>query len=482
MNNDPQQARRVLAKLSQARAVDSELKVFGANAHRYIVNAPTSLQTVSDIEERLAITLPQAYRRFVLEIGNGGVGYNGSAAGPFYGIYPVGDSAGPLERLATVVGKPCILSPGMSPPDWEALLERLGLRGDLGDEAYDEALDTLFGGLLPVGSQGCSIYHGLVVNGQHAGRVVNFDMDLGAPPVFAFEPDFLAWYERWLDEVIAGDLLQEGPSWFGYTRGGPEITLLTEWLASEDEHTAQESLAGLLFKKLLSDATLDTLIQHRHNAREHLTLVCQIVCKHDYAKAKPLLAELATQDSMAFLKCLHWYARHYVPHWKNEVLAVASDIGDLQTFQFFTYVLEGLLIDHGPILVPFTRHEQPGIRRQAIYALGKVPDRQSYLHCFKEGLGDDDSTVVHATLQALNGLKDRALLPYYRLVAERYPEERDYVLANLDHRLRELGTTRAELLRIGAAPGIGFGGAIRNFANHLMGRRNGGDNRTNGST
>ena len=475
MNDDPQQARRILDKLTQARAADPELKVFGANAHGYVIHAPASPQAVSDFEARLAITLPDAYRRFLLEVSDGGDGYNGAAAGPFYGIYGLGDCAAPLQGdwLATVAAKPCILSPGMTLPDWEALMASLGLDGELDDDSHDETLGTLFGGLLPVGSQGCSIYHGLVINGPYSGRVVNFDMDLSAPPVFAFEPDFLAWYERWLDEVIAGDLLQKGPLWFGYTRGGTDAELLAGWLASEDAQTAQEHLAGLLFKKRLSDATLNALAQ-RPNAWGHRSLICQIVCKHDPDKAKPLLAELAAHEPLAFLQCLHWHARDHASQWQAEVLAIAQRVADLETFQFFTYVLESLpvAVDRGPILIPFTRHEQAGMRRQALHALGKVRGRQRHLDCFVAGLGDEDGTVVHAALQALQGLKDRSLLPHYRRVAERYPEERDYVLVNLDHRLKELGTTRAALLRapVGAEPGASVSAVVRRFASQLTGR------------
>lgn len=104
-----------------------------------------------------------------------------------------------------------------------------------------------------------------------------------------------------------------------------------------------------------------------------------------------------------------------------------------------------------------------------MHALGKVPDRQLHLHCFVAGLNDDDGTVVHAALQALRGLKDHSLLPHYRRVAERYPEERDYVLVNLDHRLKELGLSRAALLRApaGAAHGTGLGAVVRYLANQL---------------
>lgn len=112
------------------------------------------------------------------------------------------------------------------------------------------------------------------------------------------------------------------------------------------------------------------------------------------------------------------------------------------------------------------------MRRQALYALGKVPDRRPHLQCFIAGLADENALVVHAALQALKDLKDRSLLPHYRRVAERFPEERDYVLANLDHRLKEFGTTRAALLRVPTeeSHGNGFVSWVRQHVAQLMGR------------
>ena len=449
MNSDSDQTRRILDKLGRARAADPEYTVFGASAHRYVLHAPASPQAVSDFEERVGITLPAAFRRFLLEVGCGGDGYEGSAAGPFYGVFGLESSlrSESLEWLAKVVARPCLLSPRMSAAEWEALTARMGIADDTNDDQFDQAQAALFGGLLPIGSQGCSMYHGLVVTGPHAGTVVNFDQECSSPPVFAFEPDFLAWYERWLDEVIDGDLFQKGPSWFGYTRGGPESELLAGWLASDGARTAEEYLKGLLSKAHLSDATLDALTQTPAHDWNHQSLVCQVVCKHAPDKAQRLLAELAEHEPLAFLQCLHWYAQEQVPQWQHEVLAIPDHIGDLETFRFFTYVLEVLPIDHGPVLVPFVHHAQAGFRRQTLYALGKLKDLQPHLHSFVSGLGDADSTVVHAALQALKGLADQSLLPHYRSIAERYPVERDYVLANLDHRLKELGMTREALLQ-----------------------------------
>lgn len=242
-------------------------------------------------------------------------------------------------------------------------------------------------------------------------------------------------------------MFQDRPSWFGYTRGGPESELLAGWLAADNGLTAEEYLSGLLSKAHLSDATLDALIQPHVREWSCRSLVCRVVCKHAPDKARALLAELAEHEPLAFLQCLHSYAQKQAPQWQSEVLAITDRISDLETFRFFTYVLEHLPIDRGPVLAPFVHHAQAAFRRQALYALGKLGDRKPYIQSFVSGLGDADSTVVHAALQALNGLADRSLLPHYRSVAERYPVERDYVLANLDHRVKELGMTRQMLFQ-----------------------------------
>ncbi len=209
---------RTVRKLARAKAVDTELKVFGAKAHRYELGGPVSRAQVDALESKLGITLPIAYRTFVSEVGNGSGRDKVSAAGPFYGIYPLGYG---LDELAGQGGRalvnPCIMSPTMSDQEWGALVQELGLNGDLSDEQYEEATCRLFGGLLPIGTQGCTYLHCLVLNGPYAGRVVNVDMDYRYSH-FAHEPDFLVWYERWLDEVISGHLVQNSV-WFGYQKG-----------------------------------------------------------------------------------------------------------------------------------------------------------------------------------------------------------------------------------------------------------------------
>ena len=86
----------------------------------------------------------------------------------------------------------------------------------MSDEEYDLAAGNIYAGILPIVSQGCTYLNGLVVTGPYKGRVVNLDFEFGEPS-FAFEENFLDWYERWLDEVILG-ALDKSPSWFGFQK------------------------------------------------------------------------------------------------------------------------------------------------------------------------------------------------------------------------------------------------------------------------
>jgi hypothetical protein len=437
---------RIREKLRLAQRSDPEFKVFGAADHRYVVHPPASAKAIRSFEEEYSTTLPDAYKMFLLHIGNGGVGFEGSAAGPFYGIYPLGQGVRdiPVDDPRQVLVSPCVVSPAMSQQAWSTLVADLGLESDLSDEAYEIAVGALLGGLLPIGSQGCSYVHCLVLNGPFTGRIANVDLDRGQPPRFAYETDFLAWYERWLDEVISGELGQN-PSWFGYVKGGPEAQLLAEFQATENAGIGEDCLSGLLFKRRLTDTTLLELARLYYSRVEYRSTICQIICKSNYTMAKPLLADIGQSDLLSFFQCLHWHARDKIAEWQDTILNSIERIEDEETFKFFTYVLEPLCVDRGAYLTPFARSELATIRAQALYALGKVEDRERYLTHFIAGLNDADNSVIRLALQALAGVQAPSLLPHYRRLVERFPVERDYVLMNLDRRLAEFGLTRASL-------------------------------------
>ncbi|NVN17254.1 hypothetical protein GUA46_02785 [Muricauda sp. HICW] len=213
------QIARLKKKLQRAKERDHLYKVFGAGSHRYELNAPASCSIIDAIEQHYEIQLPECYKSFVLNIGNGGRSYLCSGAGPFFGIYPVGENLDDLihGKVEQHLKKSCSIYPNMSTIQWDKMTDSL-YDDDITDEDYEELNGNLYGGLLPIGSQGCSYIHALVLNGPYKGRVVNMDRGEQIPPRFSEYTNFLDWYEGWLDEIISGKLITITPSWFGYPK------------------------------------------------------------------------------------------------------------------------------------------------------------------------------------------------------------------------------------------------------------------------
>ena len=88
MTKSVEQIQRIKDKLGKARKADKNLKVFGADRHKYVIHEPTTTEKIAEVEKQYSIELPDCYKSFVLNIGNGGIGWQNSSSGPFFGIYP----------------------------------------------------------------------------------------------------------------------------------------------------------------------------------------------------------------------------------------------------------------------------------------------------------------------------------------------------------------------------------------------------------
>jgi HEAT repeat protein len=206
----------IVRKLGEARK--RRLSCFGSDAHRFELRAPIDEAKLVAFELARGVELPACYRSFLLSAGHGG-------AGPYYGLFTLDR----WDDFATwviddvpddFVARRCVLRPGRN--------------GAVADDSETSALEH-YGGTIALGSQGCSLATLLIVTGAHRGRVAYVDAD-GSPPYVVREPDFLAWYERWLDELLGG----YETSWYGYGPGGDEATLL----ALLDDRASDEELRG----------------------------------------------------------------------------------------------------------------------------------------------------------------------------------------------------------------------------------------------
>ena len=444
-----EQLLRIQEKLAQAKNADKDLEVFGADAHQYHLNPPVSEAEVFAFEKKYGVQLPECYRTFMLTIGDAKAKKSDFIAGPYFGLYPFGTSVDSLlyEKIETYLKAPCNLSPDMTQEEWETLSDPLLFSEEDeedDDDKYFAERAKVFGGLLPLGSQGCTYEHALVLNGKYVGRVVNVDLDL-AQPKFAFETNFLDWYERYLDEVISGQLLDDRPTWFGYHRGEPAEVLLNEYEHTTDRKTQTDCLEGVYHKKPpLEPALLDKiekLIALNNDDRDFLI---EILTLSSYERAKPYLQDLVTKEPKKVFQFVWWYAKDHCADWVSAVKELLPTITDERTFDFATYLLTEGDDNFEEVILPFTDNENPQIRSTAYYTLGKSKKKEQYLDTFIKGLQETDNGVLCTVMQALSGVEDQRLLPYYKAIAKRFPEERDYILSNLEYRLASFGLSIEE--------------------------------------
>lgn len=180
----PEWVKHILNLLRQAKEADEDLERFGADAHAYKLASPAKEEAIQKFEQKYGIGLPEEYRDFLRLVGNGG-------AGPFYGLFGLKKLRQELEDsdISELLAQDVMIHPKMSDEEWEEMID---------------SVENPYTGILPIESQGCTLMTGLVLNGPYRGRVVYYDEDLCGQPFFMREAGFLAWYERWLREVIAG--------------------------------------------------------------------------------------------------------------------------------------------------------------------------------------------------------------------------------------------------------------------------------------
>ena len=155
--------------LKKANDTDAGLKQFGADHHEYQWNPPASLKEIEEFEQGTGIVLPDGYRDFLLQAGNGG-------AGPFYGLFSLAQVKGWLGWQVEP-GETPYLSPGINLESLEYLF----------DNDYNWRR-----GCIPIGSQGDTYFTYLLVTGPDRGRVVYVEYE-GSWVFFPREPDFLSW-------------------------------------------------------------------------------------------------------------------------------------------------------------------------------------------------------------------------------------------------------------------------------------------------
>jgi hypothetical protein len=199
--------------LERCRSAKRPPKIFGAETHRYMLNPVVRNSVVTNFEAKHGIELPEDYRRFMTELGNGG-------AGPYYGLFKFRemDDCHSFQRWKENDGFVGTLSePFPHTRSWNDVLEYPEQDEIEDEDLYDaevERIDKIYwnpeyvNGAIPICHQGCALRNWLVVTGPEAGTVWE---DLradegGLVPTKRkgkIRMTFLEWYNDWLQQAVA---------------------------------------------------------------------------------------------------------------------------------------------------------------------------------------------------------------------------------------------------------------------------------------
>ncbi len=438
------QLQRIREKLPLAKQKDSKLEVFGAKSHGYELAAPLSEAEVRSFETNHHLQLPEDYRAFITGIGHGSSRSRYGGAGPYYGLYSLTDFA--MNNTDVDATQPCQLRPNLAKEEWAKHGAFLG-QEDLSDEDYERYKYALFQGLMYIGTQGCTYVTCLVMNGPFKGRVVYMDEELYNPPFFCYEQNFLDWYERWLDELIAGYDLD----WFGTKMAGDDAALIKTFQQSSDLETQALALWSLFKLPTLQDETVRFLQQQTTHLQQDLRLTAfRLLTKYAYPVAKPLIKNFLNSDNPAeqsiAVKSIFWYAKHHSSEWVTDMARVLPTVNDADTFRFIGYVLRESKQNYAQVLLPFLKHDNKDILKSTLYELGQLKNKANFVMDFMPLLGHEDVLVQHATVQALATVNDTRLLPFYERILAQYQSNEHYILNNVLHRLKEIGQPARKVL------------------------------------
>lgn len=190
-------------KLQTLKAKDPELLVFGAGdnpwyniiGHHYLLHPMLTEAEIIQSETMIGLSLPEEYRAFLLQVGNGG-------AGPAWGMNQLTNSH-PDEEFLKEYPDFCTMEFPYYNSYAEGILDVIAKDFTHRGEFHDP-----FGGYLKLANYGHNMSAILVVSGEQRGKMWLLDEGTSITPFYQNLPGresgagFLDWYENWLDEHL----------------------------------------------------------------------------------------------------------------------------------------------------------------------------------------------------------------------------------------------------------------------------------------
>ena len=161
--------------IERCRSAKRLPKIFGAETHRFELNPFVRKSVIANFEAKCGVALPEDYRRFITEVGNGG-------AGPYYGVFKFRemDDCYSFQRWKEIDGFVGTLAkPFPHTKQWNdvpAYPEEDEIEDEDLYDAEVERIDKIYfnpenvNGAIPICHQGCALRNWLVVSGPEAGN------------------------------------------------------------------------------------------------------------------------------------------------------------------------------------------------------------------------------------------------------------------------------------------------------------------------
>ena len=385
--------------LEKARATDADLKQFGAEHHKYQWNPPASLKEIEAFERETGISLPDGYRNFLLQAGNGG-------AGPFYGLFSLEQVKGWLSWQVEP-GETPYLAPGTDPDSLK----------DLGDRDHDWRR-----GCIPIESQGDTYFTYLLVAGPDRGRVVYIEYERSWI-FFPREPDFLSWYIRWLREAAAGYDM----GWFGLSLDGDEETLRKLYIQADTDAERLLAVGSMDKFPALSEASQDFIrgILDDWIAKENVDSLPLLAYRVDpvlYGQFLDKRWEAGLFDQVVY-ELYHTPAerKDLAKSWRERILDKLLELSPE------TYCIAIPLLRMGGEVkleqVAFLLDKAEGRKkRELLRDLGRFPDAKEHLEIWLDFLRErEDLELLHYALLSVPCVNDSRLREALLEVQEAFP-------------------------------------------------------------
>ena len=205
-------AMELMSLVSRAKELDTELRQYGSERHRYEFAPVIPLSDVRDFEQRHSISLPVSYVEFLTQVGNGG-------AGPDFGLFSleelefhnfiVHSNRSVSHSMAkcesdfrtfpfTTNVRPVMLDACLTEQKWDsACLELLKLDGEKRAPEYERERRALYNGVLQIVDTDSTFCPVLICEGNMRGEVSEFSHDLDMPRYLGktFEDYIIDYFE-----------------------------------------------------------------------------------------------------------------------------------------------------------------------------------------------------------------------------------------------------------------------------------------------